>query len=148
MSSLICLASWTSFCMMVTLFTCNAQRLDCSSKPPRNVFPASCNANIAVDCNLRSSPTFLMISFTILWKGNLLINISVLLWYFFISFSALRPLLIFLVLSSFSFSCLDFSSFLVFFTFIFFTHCSFSFLNFFLSAFVGVLLILHAISAQ
>ena len=147
MSPLIRLASWTFFSMMVTLFACNAQRLDCSSKPTRNVSPASCNANIAVDCNLRSSCTFWMISFTTLWKGNLLINISVLLWYFLISFRALRPLLIFLVLSSFSLSCLDFSYFVVFFTFIFFTCCSFSFLNFSLSAFVGICLVLHAISA-
>ena len=44
--------------------------------------------------------TFWTISLSTLWKGNLLISISVLLWYFLISFNALRPPLVFFIFSS------------------------------------------------
>ena len=141
------LTSWKSFGMIVILFACIVQRLDCSNRPTKNVSPASCNANVAIDCNLRSSQTFWTISFTTLWKGNLLISISILFANFFISFSALSPLFIFLVLSFCSFSCLDFFSLFVLFILILFTHSSFSFLSFSLLAFISILLTLCAISA-
>ena len=72
-------------------------------------------------------------------RATLLISISVLLWYFLISFSALRPHLVFFVFSSFPLSGLVVPSFLILSAFILSALCSFSFLNLSLSAFVGVL---------
>lgn len=49
---LILLASCISFCMIVTLFACMAQRLVSSSKWTKKASHASCRANTALDCHL------------------------------------------------------------------------------------------------
>ena len=124
------------------------QRLDCSNKPIRKVSPASCKAIITVDCNHKSSLIFWIISLTTLWKGNLRISNSILLWYFLISHNAFKPLLVLFIFSSSSLSTLTFPPFSFFSTFIFCALLSFSFLKCSLSVQVGILFTLHAISAN
>lgn len=50
------LASWMSFCMMVTLLAWMAHRLTSSKRWTRKASAASCRAWIACDCHLNSSP--------------------------------------------------------------------------------------------
>ena len=69
-----------------------AQWLACSKSPIRNASPASCSAIIAVLWKHKSACIDCAISWTTCWNGSLLINISVLDWYFLISLSAFIPL--------------------------------------------------------
>ena len=146
-SPLICLASWMSFGIMVTLLACNTQRLHCSSKPTRNISPASYNANIAVDFNLRSSHTFLDDFFYNPLERA--ISLLTLQYYSGTSWSSSGP---WDPSSSFwpylPFSLLVWISLSFWFSLLSFFYLLFIvFLNFSLSAFVGVLLFFHAISA-
>lgn len=50
------LASWMSFCMMVTLLAWMAHKLTSSKRWTRKASAASCRAWIACDCHLNSSP--------------------------------------------------------------------------------------------
>lgn len=90
------LASWRSFCMMVTLFACIAHRLVSSNKWTRKASLASCRAWIAWLCHLSSWPTwngriYCAISRTSREKGSFSISRSVDCWYRLISRSALVP---------------------------------------------------------
>ena len=120
-SPLINLANCMSFNIMVTCFAWTTHRFACSSNLTKTASPASCRALTAMLWNLRLGLISSTISFTNLWSGNLLINDSVLIWYFFfislkafIPSSSFSPLLLsalsflhlssFLLLSLFSFS--------------------------------------------
>ncbi len=52
----ILLANCTSFCIIVTLFACMAQRFVSSKRCTMNASAASCSACIACDCHRRDSP--------------------------------------------------------------------------------------------
>lgn len=90
----ILLASWMSFCMIVTLLACMAQRFVSSNRCIKNASAASCNARIACDCHLMPSSrgrTVSAISRTSRAKGSFRSKRSVLFWYFLISLKATVP---------------------------------------------------------
>ena len=92
----ILLASWISFCMMVTRFACIAQRLVSSNRWTRNASAASWRAWIAWDCHRSSAPTSAgsksnATSRTSLANGSFEIRRSYVRWYLRISFNATVP---------------------------------------------------------